>query len=259
MTENLNITIVQADIVWEDIDSNLAKYSEKLNSIQSPTDLIVLPEMFQTGFSMNPSNLAELMNGKTMAWMKEMASLKGAVLAGSIIITENQKYYNRLLFITPYGDVKFYDKKHLFTLAGEDKVYTAGSEKLIYEINGWKICPMICYDLRFPVWIRNREDYHLLVFVANWPEKRVLHWKTLLQARAIENQAFVVGVNRVGTDGNSCIYSGDSAVYDAMGKKLSSLMPEKEGIESIILSMAELQNTRKNLPFSHDRDEFELI
>ena len=259
MVENLNITIVQPDIIWEDIDSNLERLSLKLNSIQTATDLIILPEMFQTGFSMKPGKLAEPMNGKTMKWLKKMACEKNTFIAGSIIISDQDKFFNRMLIVSPGAEVWFYDKKHLFSLAGEDKVYASGNAKLVFEIKGWKICPMVCYDLRFPVWIRNRENYHLLVFVANWPEKRVNHWKALLQARAIENQAFVAGVNRIGFDGNSYSYTGDSVVYDAMGQRISNLIPGTEGIETISLSITELLLVRKNLPFAADSDKFELL
>ena len=198
----INVTLIQSDIIWEDKVSNLKNYQNKISQIES-TDLIVLPEMFTTGFSMNPKDISETMSGETIQWMKSNASKMNSAICGSIIIEEDDKYFNRFIWVNPDGSICQYDKKHLFSFAGEDKNYTAGNEKIIIEYKGWKICPLVCYDLRFPVWSRNSEDYDLLIYVANWPTKRKLAWKSLLVARAIENQCYVIGVNRVGKDENN--------------------------------------------------------
>jgi len=203
----ISVSIIQSDIIWEDRLSNLENYQNKINQIES-TDLIVLPEMFTTGFSMNPKDISETMSGETIQWMKANASKMNSAICGSIIIEEDDKYFNRFIWVNPDGSIHHYDKKHLFSFAGEDKNYTSGNNKLIIEYKGWKICPLICYDLRFPVWSRNSEGYDLLIYVANWPDKRKLAWKTLLTARAIENQCYVIGVNRVGKDTKN-YYSGE--------------------------------------------------
>jgi predicted amidohydrolase len=211
----LKITLIQAYLFWENIDKNLQNISLKLAAIREKTDLIILPEMFSTGFTMNAEALAEEMDGKTMQWMKEKAIKFDAVVTGSLIIKENGKYYNRLIWMKPNGTYEVYDKKHLFTLSGEEKVYTAGTKRLIVELKGWKIMPAICYDLRFPVWLRNHDDlYDLLIVVANWPEKRAHHWRTLIPARAVENQSYIIALNRVGHDGNENYYSGDTTCID---------------------------------------------
>jgi omega-amidase len=258
MNDILKVTIIQTSLKWEAIEENLEKFENKIKCIDNKTDIIVLPEMFSTGFSMNPAKLAQQMEGEAVFWMKEMAKQCNAVIIGSLIIEENLKYFNRLLVVFPDGLIQYYDKKHLFAMAGENSAYSAGNEKLIFNYKGWKICPLICYDLRFPVWIRNKNDYEVLIFVANWPEKRSNHWKILLQARAIENQSYVVGVNRIGEDGNKYIYSGDSCVIDPMGKKISTTEAYKENIETIALSHEQLINTRKLLPFYLDSDQFHI-
>ena len=258
MKEDLTISIIQTELAWENKEANFKHFDELINAIEIDTDLIVLPEMFSTGFSMNAENLYDKPEGKTLKWMHNHAKNKNAVITGSAIIKDGGNYCNRLFFVEPNGDYKTYDKKHLFTLAGENKHYTAGQDKLILDYKGWKICPMICYDLRFPVWIRNQEDYHLLIFVANWPAMRVKAWDTLLQARAIENMAYTIGVNRVGEDGNGFPYCGHSAIYDALGKKITTNLFEKAFVETKTLSKNDLIETREKLGFLKDRDVFDL-
>ncbi|WP_417885300.1 amidohydrolase [Zunongwangia sp.] len=257
--ENLNISIIQANLKWEDSKANRDLFSEKIKTLSDSVELIILPEMFTTGFSMNAEDLAEENDGKTLQWMKKQAKLKNSAITGSIIITENRQFYNRLFFVFPDGTVKKYDKRHTFTLAKEDKTYTAGEERLIVNYKGWKICPLICYDLRFPVWARNTDDYDLLVFVANWPKKRVAAWDALLKARAIENMSFCVGVNRVGKDGAAHIYNGHSAIYDCLGELLIQENIETEFAKEITLDKTHLENTRNQLKFLQDRDRFTLI
>lgn len=258
MLKELRITTIQSNLIWEDVEKNLENFKNKIDLIQGSTDIIVLPEMFTTGFSMNPAKFGESMEGHTVSWMKKMASLSKAYILGSIIIKENNNFFNRLLVVSYDGNIQYYDKKHLFAMADENKYYHAGSKKLVFEFEGWKICPLICYDLRFPVWSRNQNNYDLLVYVANWPEKRNHHWKTLLKARAIENQSYVVGVNRIGKDGNNIDYSGDTCVIDPMGHIISTTELHKESIETVIISKNELEHIRKILPFSADADQFLL-
>ncbi len=260
MTKDLTITTIQSNLFWEDIEKNLNMFSEKISVINEKTDLIILPEMFTTGFSMSTEKFAEKMDGRTVSWMKEKAKEKNCVVTGSFICTENDKYYNRLVWAKPSGTYSTYDKRHLFSMAEENKYYTAGDKKIMEKINGWKICPLICYDLRFPVWSRNtnKHKYDLLIYVANWPERRSHPWKTLLLARAIENQSYVVGLNRVGNDGNEIYHSGDSAVINAKGEIISSTQPNEEKTETITLSYSELQEFRKQFPVLDDADEFHL-
>ncbi|WP_207423381.1 amidohydrolase [Desertivirga brevis] len=255
----LKITTFQAYIFWENIDKNLQNLGLKLSSIREKTDLIILPEMFSTGFTMNAPGLAEEMGGKTMEWMKVQAKKFEAVVTGSLIIRENDQYYNRLIWMRPDGTYEKYDKRHLFGLGKEDSVYRSGKDKLIVELNDWKICPVICYDLRFPVWLRNNNiDYDLLLIVANWPEKRSLHWRTLIPARAVENQAYVVGVNRVGHDGNEIYHSGDSMCIDPNGKTVY-YKPNDEDLYTFSISKDELIKTRRAFPFLKDADKFDLF
>jgi len=253
----ISVSIIQSDIIWEDRLSNLENYQNKINQIES-TDLIVLPEMFTTGFSMNPKDISETMNGETVQWMKDNASKINSAVCGSIIIEEDDKYFNRFIWVNPDGSIHHYDKKHLFSFAGEDKNYTAGSEKIIIEYKGWKICPLVCYDLRFPVWSRNSEDYDLLIYVANWPTKRKLAWKSLLVARAIENQCYVIGVNRVGRDENNHYYSGESSLINALGETLYT-NSHIEDIYTTSISKYELNKVRNQLPFLNDKDNFKII
>ncbi|WP_291399430.1 amidohydrolase [Daejeonella sp.] len=254
----LKITSFQSYLFWENIDKNLQNLGLRLNSIREKTDLIVLPEMFNTGFSMNPSEFAEEMGGKTMKWMHDQARKFESVITGSLIIKESDKYYNRLIWMRPDGSHEQYDKRHLFGMGEEDKHYTAGTQKLFVELKGWKICPAICYDLRFPVWLRNKnEEYDLLLIVANWPERRSLHWRSLIPARAIENQAFVVAVNRVGHDGNEVFHSGDSMCIDPNGKVVY-YKPNDEDLYTFTIHKNDLTETRRNLPFLRDADSFDI-
>ena len=258
MKEDLTVSIIQTELAWENADANFKHFDELINAIELDTNLIVLPEMFSTGFSMNAKNLYDKPEGKTLDWMKHHAKSKNSAITGSAIIKDGDNFYNRLFFVKPNGDYKTYDKKHLFTLAGEEKHYSAGKDKLILDYNGWKICPMVCYDLRFPAWIRNQEDYDLLIFVANWPAMRVKAWDTLLQARAIENMTYTIGVNRIGKDGNDFPYCGHSAIYDALGQKLSTDLFDKAFVETKVLSKDELIKTREKLGFLKDRDSFRV-
>lgn len=255
---DLKVTLIQSSLFWENKQKNLEQFSKKINDIKEATDLIVLPEMFSTGFSMKPEKLAETMKGETVAWMKEAAKKKNCVVAGSFICEENGRYYNRLLWMNPDGSYVKYDKRHLFSMGDEHNHYAAGEEKIIVELKGWKICPLICYDLRFPVWARNTKDasYDALIYVANWPERRAYPWKTLLLARAIENQCYVIGVNRVGADGNDITHSGDSAVIDAKGEIISKTKPNEEATETVSLSYSDLQEFRKQFPAILDADQF---
>ncbi len=221
MQNKLKVALLQSDTVWEDAKQNRLNYSTKINSIQEHIDLIVLSELFSTGFSMNPEPIAETMEGETVLWMKNISSERQAAITGSVVIKEDNKYYNRLLFVHPSGKIDIYDKKHTFTFAGEDKVFASGTKKLIVNYKGWKICPMVCYDLRFPVWSRNIEDYDVLLYTANWPTPRMLAWNTLLKARAIENMCYCIGVNRVGSDNLGNEFSGHSGAFDVMGEKIS--------------------------------------
>ncbi|WP_026898404.1 amidohydrolase [Daejeonella oryzae] len=255
----LKITTFQAYLFWENIDKNLQNLGLRLSSIREKTDLIVLPEMFSTGFSMNSERLAEKMEGKTMQWMEVQAKKFSCVVTGSIIITENEHYYNRLIWMRPDGTYEYYDKRHLFGLGNEDQHYTPGTKKLFVELNGWKICPVICYDLRFPVWLRNtNEDYDMLLVLANWPERRSLHWRTLIPARALENQAYVVAVNRVGHDGNEVYHSGDSMCIDPNGKVVY-YKPNDEDLYTFSIVKEEVENARRLFPFLKDGDNFKIL
>lgn len=258
MENNLKTALIQLDLSWEDPTENLKKFSERIGNLKDPVDLIVLPEMFSTGFSMNADTLAEEPDGPTVSWMMETAKENNTALTGSVIIKENGNFYNRLFFVFPDGSFKTYDKRHTFTLAREDQTYTAGTERLIVEYKGWRICPLICYDLRFPVWARNTSDYDLLIYVANWPETRIHAWDILLQARAIENMSYCIGVNRTGNDGNDYRYNGHTAVYDCLGKNLFDNDRSREFTEIVILEKSHVEETRDKLKFLQDRDSFSL-
>lgn len=257
MPDKLNLTIVQSDLVWENVDANLQHFTKQLENIEQ-TDLIILPEMFNTGFSMNSKNLAEKEDGKSINWLINLAKEKQSAVIASLIIEDNGQFFNRLYFVHPDGKLRFYNKRHLFRMANEHNYYTAGTESIIINYKGWRIKPLICYDLRFPVWSRNKNDYDLLIYVANWPERRNEVWKTLLKARAIENQAFVAGVNRVGTDGNNVIFSGDSSVINPYGKKISSIQEHEEKNEKIELDLNVLNDFRDKFPVHLDADIFDI-
>ncbi len=252
--QDLTVTFIQSKLHWQNVDANLKMFEEKIDLIGTTTDLIILPEMFTTGFSMNAIELAEPMNGKSVTWMADQAKELHAVITGSLIIQEEGKYFNRLIWMRPDGSFSYYDKRHLFTMANEHLTYTAGDQRLIVTWNGWRICPLICYDLRFPVWARNRNQYDLLFYTANWPVQRSFHWKVLLQARAIENQCFTVGINRCGMDGNGYYYTGDSCMISPSGE-IYAQAADVEIIETRTLSYAYLQFIRKKLPFLADADE----
>ena len=270
MNSPLTITTIQTNLHWEDKAANLQMLEEKINSITAKTEIVVLPEMFTTGFSMKPKLLAETMEGDTVQWMKRIAAKKKIILTGSVIIEESGNYYNRLIWMLPNGQCGVYDKRHRFAYAGEDNHFSAGSKRLIASVKGWKINLLVCYDLRFPVWARQRPtpnpsqegigeaEYDVLIYVANWPEKRIQAWKTLLQARAIENQCYVVGVNRVGNDGNNIHYSGESMVIDPMGEVLYTKKDE-EDIFTIVLDKTNLKTVREKLPFLKDADGFMIL
>ena len=258
MQGQLKVAIIQSDLVWENPKQNRLNFTKKIKDITGGIDLIILPEMFSSGFTMNASAVAETMQGETVLWMKDLASKKNTAIIGSLVISEAGNFHNRLLFVEPSGKITHYDKRHTFTLVGEDDVYTAGKEKVIVAYKGWKICPLICYDLRFPVWARNTEDYDVLIYVANWPKPRVSAWDTLLKARAIENMCYCIGVNRVGVDGVNSNYSGHSAVYDVLGNILTSIVPNKEQIEIITIEKRHIAAYRTKLKFLNDRDSFTI-
>jgi omega-amidase len=249
----MKIAIIQSQLFWENPSCNRKHFEQKINSIQENVDLIILPEMFTSGFTMNPETVAETMTGETIVFLKTLAKAKDCAITGSLVISENNNFYNRMVFVFPDGNVEFYDKKHLFTLAGEDKVYTSGNQKKIVEFRNFKICLQICYDLRFPTFARNIENYDVLIYVANWPKTRINAWDILLKARAVENMCYTIGVNRVGVDNNNLDYIGHSQVNDYLGKSL--IEPQKaEGIFIINLDKVPMLETRKKLGFLNDRD-----
>ena len=270
----LTITTIQSSLHWEDKQANLAMFEKKILGIAEKTEIVILPEMFSTGFSMKPEQLADTMEGETVAWMQKVAAQKRIVLTGSVIIEEEGHYFNRLIWMLPNGQFGFYDKRHLFAYANEHEHYMPGQKRLIASVKGWKINLIVCYDLRFPIWCRQSRtaivqgdpteeelmepiapEYDLLICVANWPERRNHAWKTLLQARAIENQAYVVGVNRVGNDGNNIYHSGDTMIADAMGQVLYTREHEDD-IFTITLKKDALEEVRQKLPFLEDADDF---
>ncbi|MCT8339624.1 amidohydrolase [Flavobacteriaceae bacterium TK19130] len=257
MSEKLSVTLLQKELHWEDPEANRTMFSKALASLQEQTDLIILPEMFPTGFSMHAEALAEPTEGPSMKWMQQQAKKNECAITGSVIVEDDRNFYNRLYFVFPDGTFSTYDKKHTFTLAGEHKVYSAGEKRVTVDYKGWKICPLVCYDLRFPVWARNTDDYDLLLYVANWPAKRVAAWDALLKARAIENMSYCIGVNRVGKDGNDHEYVGHSAVYDVLGERISKNW-EGEFIETVTLEKQHIATLRDQLRFLQDRDAFHL-
>jgi len=256
--QDLKVAIVQSQLEWEQPEKNRIHFSNVISDISQEVDLIVLPEMFTTGFSMSPEKCAEPMDGETTQWMKHMAMEKNSALCGSLIIAENGKYYNRFLFVTPEGVISTYNKRHLFTLAGEHETYEQGKELVMIHYKGWKIRPQICYDLRFPVFVRNTDAYDLLIFVANWPETRVNAWDTLLKARAIENLSYAIGVNRVGEDANNLKYNGHSGVYDPLGNEICDPIENEEKVVVVSINKNYVQKVRKQLNFLKDRDNFKI-
>ena len=275
----LTVTTIQPDLQWEDKAANLRRLAEKIDGIGVHTELVVLPEMFSTGFSMRPESLAEPMDGPTVDWMRTRASRKKIILTGSLIIAEEGHYFNRLIWMLPNGQFGYYDKRHRFAYAGENEHYSAGSRRLVASVKGWKILLLVCYDLRFPVWSRQQSapvipppppasakappedtralEYDLIIYVANWPERRSLAWTTLLQARAIENQSYVIGVNRVGADGNQIMHSGDSMIIDPLGEILYHGVG-KEEVFTQTLHKDKLEEIRRRFPFWKDADQFNI-
>lgn len=254
----IKITLIQTSLFWEDCEKNITQFTDKINAIKDRTDLIILPEMFSTGFTMNAAALAESMDGHTVQWLKEMAKEKNCAVTGSVIIKENNKFYNRQLFVTENAEITCYDKRHLFRMANEHEYFTPGNKRIIINYRGWRICLMICYDLRFPVWNRNQKDYDLLLFIASWPEVRIDIWSLLLKARAIENQVYVAGVNRIGVDGKNMIFSGNSGVYSPKGLLISTIQPHENKTETVEISMEELEDFRIKYPVELDADTFEI-
>ena len=259
---SLTLTIIQTDLSWENKAANLQRLKEKIEAMDERTEIVVLPEMFSTGFTMVPELFAETMEGETIAWMKERAENNKIIITGSLIIEEDGQYFNRLIWMLPNGEMGHYDKRHLFGYGDEDKHYTAGNKRLIASVKGWRINLQVCYDLRFPVWSRQQyvsmeSEYDLLIYVANWPERRSHAWKTLLCARAIENQCFVAGVNRVGKDNKNVYFSGDSLVIDPLGQVLYH-MPDAEDVFTITLQKEEVDKVRTQFPFWKDADAFTI-
>jgi omega-amidase len=258
----LTITTIQSNLIWEEKSANLRLLEQKIAGIEEKTEIVVLPEMFSTGFSMRPEVLAETMDGETMEWIKRVSRENGIVLTGSIMVKEEGNYYNRLIWMLPNGQYGYYDKRHLFAYGEEDKHYSSGNKRLIASIKGWKINLLVCYDLRFPVWARQKvneegAEYDVLIYVANWPERRSHAWKTLLCARAIENQCYVVGVNRVGSDANNIYYSGNSLIIDPLGQVLYH-MADEEDVNTITLQKEMLDDVRAKFPFWKDADSFNI-
>ncbi|MGZ3949356.1 MAG: amidohydrolase [Flavisolibacter sp.] len=261
---SLSFTLIQTQLHWEDKNTNLQMLEQKIKEIKAPTHVVVLPEMFSTGFSMKPDQLAETMEGPTLQWMKTVAASKKIILTGSLIIEEDGSYFNRLIWMLPNGQYGYYDKRHLFAYGEEDKHYASGAKRLIASVNGWKVNLSVCYDLRFPVWARQQFDddrnfeYDVLIYVANWPERRNTAWKSLLRARAIENQCYVIGVNRVGNDGNNIYHSGDSTVIDPLGEILYEKAHEEDTF-TIQLNKEKLNEIRDKFQFWRDADDFEIL
>lgn len=256
---SLTFTLVQTNLFWEDKKANLLMIEEKILNLKEKTQIVILPEMFSTGFSMQPNLLAEKMDGETIDWMKKIASTKKIILTGSIIIEENEQYFNRLIWMMPNGQMGYYDKRHCFAYGGEDEHYTAGKTKTIAQVNGWKINLQVCYDLRFPVWSRQQKNnlFDAIIYVANWPEKRIHAWKSLLVARAIENQCYVIGVNRIGNDGNEVHHNGASMVINPLGE----ILYQRENVDDIFtitLDKQSLEDIRTKFPFWKDADDFLL-
>lgn len=263
MNDNLLISLVQPDIIWEKPGDNLAMLSDMFSRIKQETDLIILPEMFTTGFTMRAREHAEKTGGQTMKWMADQAEKLSCVVTGSIIIDEGDNLYNRLIWMKPDRSFSSYDKRHLFRMAGEHLNYSQGNEKLITDLKGWRICPLICYDLRFPVWSRNRFysshwDYDVLIYIANWPAARNDVWTSLLSARAIENQSYSIGVNRAGTDGNDIIYSGSSMIVSLTGNVISLNSKGEQEFKTLELDGVDLENERNRLQAGRDWDQFDI-
>ena len=259
MVNELKIALLQSDLVWENPIQNRINFSKKIESITESVDIIILPEMFTSGFTMNATVVAETMTGETVNWLLTSAKKHNCAIMGSLVILENSTYYNRCMFVEPDGKISTYDKRHTFTLAGEHKVYKAGTKKIIIDFKGWKIRPLVCYDLRFPVWARNTDNYDLLIYVANWPKPRISAWDALLKARAIENMSYCIGVNRVGLDANNYEYPGHSGCYDVLGERMDNIPENKEDIQVVTLNKSDIEHYRNKLNFLNDKDNFNLL
>lgn len=258
MKDELFVAGIQAPLIWENPSENRGYFDEKINSLPTNIDLVVLPEMFTSGFTMNPERVSEKMNGVTISWMQKLASKKNMAITGSLVIEEHENYYNRLVFVHPSGKINYYDKRHSFTLAGEHEKYVSGKKKTMIHYKGWNICGLICYDLRFPVWARNTENYDLLIYMANWPITRIKAWDTLLKARAIENMSYTIGVNRIGADDNHYHYSGNSLIVDYLGTQIAYLQQHEEGIIVSKINKKDQDATREKLGFLRDKDSFSI-
>lgn len=254
----MNVVLMQASLEWEDVNSNINFFLNQLEAVADNVDLVVLPEMFSSGFTMHPQRVAMEMTDVNIGKLIEVAKRKSFAIIGSLVVQENEKFYNRLLFIDDLGNIQSYDKRHLFSLAGEEKVYAAGKERLIVNYKGWRICPLVCYDLRFPVFARNNKDeYDLLIYVASWPDQRIYAWDSLLRARAIENMCYTIGVNRSGVDENNNVYSGHSQVLDCFGKYIIEAQEGQQNI-TVTLNLEELNKAKSKFKFLKDADDFIL-
>ncbi len=258
MQNELTLALIQTTLVWENPIQNRTLFEQKIDGLPDGVELVILPEMFTSGFTMTPKNVAEPMEGETVKWMQELASRKQIAITGSVVIKEGTHFFNRMLFVHPDGTIDTYDKRHTFTLAGEDKVYKAGTERKLIDFKGWKLLPLICYDLRFPVWARNVDGYDAVIYVANWPKPRINAWDALLKARAVENMAYSIGVNRVGMDATGHLYSGHSAVYDVLGNEVTDMKRDRDQVEVVTLSKDHIKKYRDKLRFLNDRDDFSL-
>ena len=258
MSKELNIVAIQANLTWGNPEKNRLYFEQVINKLTLNTNLVVLPEMFSTGFTMKPSSVSETMNGTTVSWMINMAKTHDIGIIGSMVIQENNQYFNRAIFVHPSGSLEIYDKRHLFSLAGEDRQYTSGTNRIVIQFKGWRICPFICYDLRFPVWSRNTDNYDVLLFMANWPIPRIDAWDTLLKARAIENMSYCIGVNRIGEDENGYQYNGHTSAYNFLGEKVASTAEGKEDVLHCEISKTKLDEFRQKLNFLKDQDSFKI-
>jgi predicted amidohydrolase len=258
MMSNLKLTLCQTDLIWEQPEANMKAFELQFANIDDTPDVIILPEMFSTGFSMNPEKTAKQWQNKTIEWLKKNAEKYQSAICGSIMAKHENGFVNRFVWVDENGNVEFYDKRHLFQMGGEHEVYVPGNKQLLIHYKGWRIAPFVCYDLRFPVWSRNRNDYDLAIYVANWPAARSLVWEKLLMARAIENQCYVAGVNRVGTDGRDIFYDGNSLMINARGEIISNFKKEKEELHSFVIDKEELLDFRKKFPVFNDADDFEI-
>ena len=256
--KTLTVSLIQSILFWEDVTANLSHFESFISNIKD-VDIILLPEMFNTAFCPQSKHLAERMDGKTISWMKEISKIKACAIAGTLMIKEGENIFNRLVWISKDGAIYTYDKHHLFSLIKEEKYLNKGKERLIVELEGFKICPLICYDLRFPVFSRNDVEYDVLIYLANWPIKRIDSWDTLLKARSIENQCYTIGVNRVGEDGNEIPFNGHSKVFDAFGKELFSTNENSEEVLQFQISLDDLKLKRRQMNFLQDRDNFCLL